>query len=266
MPQRNRDTDIWRKKWHRELTPAHKCVWAYLCDSCDSAGVWAVDWDLARFQIGAPDLDTDAAVEALGDQMEFLTGSKLLVLDLVRFQCGELSPKSPFHRSVWKLIQKHGLEGHAAFAGLLDRVREGLPKGSPTLKAKEELKLKQEKSNGKSKGKAKAAGSLIWIMEIWNGNRGRLAKCLAWTEKRYAKARKLNRSREEWERATIAAARAPFCNGKNDRQWRANIDTLLDNFKDHFQNAIEGSGIFEQNGASRDARGDYSGQEFELPE
>jgi len=52
MAKRVIDTELWKVKWFRVLTPAQKCFVRYLFDRCDVAGVWDVDFEQAEFLIG----------------------------------------------------------------------------------------------------------------------------------------------------------------------------------------------------------------------
>jgi hypothetical protein len=42
----------WDQPWFRQLNPKLKCVWMYLVDRCDFAGIWHIDMDAISFYIG----------------------------------------------------------------------------------------------------------------------------------------------------------------------------------------------------------------------
>ena len=46
------DTEKWKSDWFMSLSVEMKCLWIYLCDNCDNAGVWRINKKLAEVQIG----------------------------------------------------------------------------------------------------------------------------------------------------------------------------------------------------------------------
>lgn len=107
MRRRWVDSDIWTKRWWREATPAQKCLWKYLCDVCDNAGVWSPDWALASFQIGEQVSEHDLA--AFGDNVTKLPNGSVYLPTFVRFQQGSLKPGCNAHAAVIRLMKSHGL-------------------------------------------------------------------------------------------------------------------------------------------------------------
>ena len=52
MPKRSTDTEKWKNIWFQDLPVKYKCLWLYLLDNCDCAGIWKINIKLANFQIG----------------------------------------------------------------------------------------------------------------------------------------------------------------------------------------------------------------------
>ena len=52
MAKRFVDTERWRKKFRKSLPGAYKLLWDYILDDCNHAGIWHVDFDIARIMIG----------------------------------------------------------------------------------------------------------------------------------------------------------------------------------------------------------------------
>ena len=46
------DTDKWKKRFVRELSPQHKLLWFYILDDCNHAGIWEVDIEVASIRVG----------------------------------------------------------------------------------------------------------------------------------------------------------------------------------------------------------------------
>ena len=51
MAKRFIDTNLFRKRWIRELDIDMKLFWIYLLTDCDHAGIWDVDIERASFQL-----------------------------------------------------------------------------------------------------------------------------------------------------------------------------------------------------------------------
>lgn len=109
MSKRFCPTEQWDKEWFMMLSPAHKCLWKYLNDRCDSAGVWSVNRPLAELHIGAK-FDWDEVLVIFGDRIRILDEKRWLLPDFARFQYGKLSRGCPAHKPVFAKIEQHGLQ------------------------------------------------------------------------------------------------------------------------------------------------------------
>lgn len=110
MSKRFTDTDKWKDAWFMDLEPIMKCFWIYLCDTCDCAGVWRVNFKQASFAIGAV-LDKQSAVKALGERVVVLNKEKWFVEKFIRFQYPRgLSQNSKAHSGVLKSLEYHKIE------------------------------------------------------------------------------------------------------------------------------------------------------------
>ena len=52
MAKRFIDTDLFKKRFIRDLPPAYKLLWVYLFCECDNAGIWEVDLEVAGLYCG----------------------------------------------------------------------------------------------------------------------------------------------------------------------------------------------------------------------
>lgn len=130
------ETLKWADPWFRKLPPHLKCLWLYLCDSCDGAGVIDLDLDLVSFQIGHQVEKSD--MEAFSGRVEWLESGKLWVRKFISFQYGKLSSECKPHAAVLALVKSHGLNQDEN-----ERVSKGYPKGIHTLQEKEKDKDKE---------------------------------------------------------------------------------------------------------------------------
>lgn len=105
MAKRFTDTGKWDKAWFRKLSPTEKCVWMFLCDRCDHAGVWEIDIDALEFFVGTKwricDLES-----TFGDKIKVVGETKLLVTGFIDFQYGDLNPDNRVHKSVLNRLEK----------------------------------------------------------------------------------------------------------------------------------------------------------------
>lgn len=123
MAKRFSDTEKWKKLWFRKLTPVHKCFWEYIRDSCNNAGIWEIDFELASFQIGAEINQTEIET-VFKKQFIKINDSKWFLTDFIEWQynCSleELNPKNNAHLSAIRLLEKFKIK----------EVIRGLAKGS----------------------------------------------------------------------------------------------------------------------------------------
>ena len=106
------DTDKWKKRFVRELSPQHKLLWFYILDDCNHAGIWEVDLEVASIRVGF-ELSYDNLPSSFGKKViSFDNGDKWFIPEFIEFQYGELNPNSNVHKSVIALLQKYNLEGY----------------------------------------------------------------------------------------------------------------------------------------------------------
>lgn len=133
MAKRMTSTDKWDKEWFMQQPPKIKCLWLYLNDKCDQAGVWDVNFSLASMYIGEQITETD--LTQFGDRVEKIAPGKIWIVDHVDFQCGDLSEKCPAHKPVYKLLKKYSL---------LDRVLNRVYNTQQEKEKEKEIELDKE--------------------------------------------------------------------------------------------------------------------------
>jgi hypothetical protein len=105
MSKRFTDTGKWDKAWIRKLKPKMKCVWFFLCDRCDHAGIWELDEGAFAYYIGEQ-ISLDEILEVFGDRIQILENDKLFIKSFIDFQYGELNPENRVHKSVIDKLAK----------------------------------------------------------------------------------------------------------------------------------------------------------------
>lgn len=135
MAKRFTCTDKWKKIWFRKLMPIHKCFWFYICDNCNHAGIWEVDFESAEWFIGST-LNMDEVCKVFKKQYhEINHGKAWLISDFIDFQYGILNPANRVHSSVIKSLQKEG-----ASKGLLRSLQGAKDKDKDKDKVKDKEK------------------------------------------------------------------------------------------------------------------------------
>jgi len=108
MAKRFTDTDKWKKPFIRGLQGAYKLLWLYICDDCDHAGIWQVDFDVAQIRIGEK-IDIQDAIKSFGDKIViFDNGNKWFIPSFIEFQYPSgLNPENRAHNSIIVLLEKY---------------------------------------------------------------------------------------------------------------------------------------------------------------
>lgn len=144
MAKRLTASEKWDDAWFRKLSPVNKCLWIYLLDRCDCAGVFEWDAGLASVYIG-----TDVTLDGMEGRVLQVSGEKYWIPKFIEFQYGctvtELTDTSSIHRGVLKIVKKYGLVKH------YESLTKPLPipcqrkKDKDKIKDKDLVKVKEEK-------------------------------------------------------------------------------------------------------------------------
>ena len=111
MAKRYFDTDIWKKKWFRSLSPKYKSSWWYLISQCDHAGFFDPDIDIMSIFVGE-ELDETELMETFSSRIEYLDNGKWFIPKFIQFQYkvshpDELNLSNRVHKSVYERIKKY---------------------------------------------------------------------------------------------------------------------------------------------------------------
>lgn len=245
MAKRFTDTDKWKDEWFCNLTATQKLLWFYICDECDGAGVWKVNLKLASFCIGVEVVTADLAAFEWGKRIIDLGNGRLWITGFLKFQYTTLSPKNKAHigmmRTIVRDIGSLPLEGETknlvqSFRDIANRPsvdsQESLDsascEGRLTPQVKVKVKVKASSSEGGA-GETKSTEQHP-LAAIWNQHSVALPKIrgMSVTRKKAADSRwKENPNPSHWVEIVTRLAKSEFCNGKNDRGWKADFDFLI---------------------------------------
>jgi hypothetical protein len=139
MAKRFIDTEIWKKKWFRELPAKLKLTWFFLFTNCTHAGIYELDLELMAFLQGQKVTDNEIK-QHLGNQIAVIDDDKWYLTKFVKYQYGELNPNVKAHASVLNLLDKYNI-AEIGLLNPLDRVQD-------IDKVKDKVKVKDKKDVG----------------------------------------------------------------------------------------------------------------------
>lgn len=114
MAKRFTDTNKYRDAFFRELPAPYKILWDYIQHDCDHAGIWIVDFRVARIYVGDDlKLSQHEALRLFNDGeqrvFEIDNGKRWFIRSFVEFQYGTLNAENRAHKSVISLLEKFSL-------------------------------------------------------------------------------------------------------------------------------------------------------------
>jgi len=125
MAKRFFDSNKFRNKWYRNLTPKQKCIWEFFLCECNHAGILELDFQSMSFHIGTDIKETD--ISFLKNKTVKIKDSKIFIPKFIEFQYKTLSENCKPHIPVILELKKYNLF-------------KGYAKGMYTLKDKDKEK------------------------------------------------------------------------------------------------------------------------------
>jgi len=170
MAKRFTDTNKWRDKWFRSLSPTEKVLFLYLTDNCDNAGFIEIDYDLWSYQIGVDETDIEEAFKSLKKNCEII-GEWCWISTFLHHQKNlPLNPDNNAHKQIISLLESNRTkfvgsikynQFLGANLGLNSSIGKGKGKGN---------------SNGKGNVKVEVISDKKWIENIAMKNRLNIEK------------------------------------------------------------------------------------------
>ncbi len=113
MAKRFTDSEKYKHRWLRELSPEGKLIWDYLIHVCDHAGVWPEDYPQASFALGL-EVTKEGLEELFGQRIIRISGDKLFIPSFVRFQYSvtqklPLNETNKAHLGVIRQLERYGI-------------------------------------------------------------------------------------------------------------------------------------------------------------
>lgn len=107
MSKRLTGTNKWDQAWFRKLSPTMKCVWMFMLDRCDHAGVLELDFESMSFFVGE-NIEEEQFLSIFSGKIKQISASKIFIVDFIEFQYGVLNPDNRVHKSVISRLEKLG--------------------------------------------------------------------------------------------------------------------------------------------------------------
>jgi len=103
------DTEKW-DKFLAGLEPAYKLLWIYITDKCDNAGIWTVNFEIAKAFIGM-DIEPQKALIAFGHRIKVIEdGRKWWIVPFPAFQeKGQLNSRHNRQAGIISTLLKYDL-------------------------------------------------------------------------------------------------------------------------------------------------------------
>ena len=172
MAKRFTDSRKYQDPWFRRLPPVYKCFWDYVLNTCNHAGIWKTDFEMASFCIGQ-EIHKEDALRRLEDRIEVISGEKWFIPKYVAFQYGRLNPDNRCHKSALDLLTQEGVN-----KGLISTLQGCKDKDKDKDKDIVSSTNKQSKNNGQvSKSIILKIGE--WFEEVWSSYPRKLGKDIA---------------------------------------------------------------------------------------
>lgn len=100
MSKRFSETDKWDDVWFRQLSPAAKLAFIFMCDRCDMAGFYELDVEDMAFRTKMPELDILGAVQGLNRGL-IQHGKVVWLRNFLRHQKNlPLNPENNAHKHI----------------------------------------------------------------------------------------------------------------------------------------------------------------------
>lgn len=90
MAKRFTDSRKFQDPWYRKLKPEYKLLWDYILCTCNHAGIWKVDLEMAAFCIGAGNYDLQECLQTLKGRITPLCNEKWFIPKYITFQYGNI--------------------------------------------------------------------------------------------------------------------------------------------------------------------------------
>lgn len=160
MAKRFVETQRWQDEWFCNLGAEEKLLFIYLCDKCDNAGFWQVNYKLASFETGIKPNRIVRVSQGLAKG--YLTDNKELFIKNFIYHQGNLplNLKVPAHKGIYNILKRKARETQLGSDAMEYINSQVLAKGYVTLT--------QGLANPQGQGKGQGKG--IYVTKPYSNN------------------------------------------------------------------------------------------------
>jgi len=112
MSKRLTDTTKWQDAWFMDLPSKYKLFWLYICDNCDHAGIWKVNFKVASFHIGEH-LEPSEVKRILSGRLKIISDEYWMIEKFINFQYGGVK-NDPVGKSIQTILNRHKINFETA--------------------------------------------------------------------------------------------------------------------------------------------------------
>ena len=110
MSKRFFDSEKFKDKWYRKLSPKQKCIWEYALSECSQAGILNLDIEMMSFCIGEKITEEDLKI--FDDRFFYISEDLIFIQKFILFQqkissLNELNPLNNAHKSILAELKKY---------------------------------------------------------------------------------------------------------------------------------------------------------------
>lgn len=141
MANRFFDSEKFKDKWYRNLTPKQKCMWEYFISECNIAGILEIDLPLMSLCINEEISMKD--FETFENKIIWLKEDLIYIPNFILFQqkissIEELNEKNNAHKGILKELLKYNIDSNfkAPLMPLIRGIGKGIGKGKGKGKGK----------------------------------------------------------------------------------------------------------------------------------
>ena len=161
MAKRFTETNKWNDAWFMDLPNKYKLLWLFLLDNCNHAGIWEVNYKVAKFYIGENLEPSEIKRILKGRIIEFQDGKYWFIPKFIIFQYGEnLSKKNKALTKVIEILEKYDLLKFIKNIKITQGASKGLERGFQAPKEKDKDK-EEDKEKDKEEEKGGYGGKIL---------------------------------------------------------------------------------------------------------
>jgi hypothetical protein len=234
MAMRYGDTSKWDAGWYRWLKPKFKCAWDYMTDKCSGTGVLRLDLEELSSRV-CDEITRSEFDEVFAGRILWISNEKIWIPSSFPFRNRKPSAKNKAQKTQMEefieLSRKFNVSDEvSSFAKKYSELLEAQSRLDGTHRESIENRILKIENRTLSLKEGVGENFKNPLFEIWNSNCKDLSKAVALSQERikHCNARWMEKPDESyWTGIVKKMAESKFCNGDNERGWKADFDFFI---------------------------------------